>query len=361
MYRSLKEGKVVTDRLWNHPADNGEDDAEDAIGLFDEGTTAAKKKKKKNKKKAKNPNGIEEAIVVVSAVAGEKHSPIIQDPATPKQSSSSPSTFLSPPPVQTPRLLPSSPPSTLSPHSLLLQSWFTALGRNLEEKRIMSGDVLHPARNLRGKPEVVWEEVVEDGDEIVDDGGANAGSIPWASWGMKSVKATKWEDLIREETTSKQEDWHAIKGKRSTRKSSGITPAAPAGRQNEDKPKNPDKVVETPTSSPIQLIAAIKASPTKAKKTEESPIKSSAVAPYEGPISIDPKQLSSENLMSISSVLAEMEASNSPKKTKTVQRDVKPAARHWDRPTPWAVIARISKERFFSLDLGVFDGNNVKK
>jgi hypothetical protein len=358
MYRSLKEFKVITDRLWNHPADDGDDEAEDVIGLFDDGTTAAKKKKKKNKKKGKK-----DPTESAESAGGDKTIPPINDLATPKPSS--PSTLLSPPPVQTPRV-PASPPSTLSPHSLLLERWFTALQRNQDEKRIMSGDVLHPARNLRGKPEVVWEEVVEDGGDM--DGDSIDGNIPWASWGMKSVKATKWEDLIKEEAT---EPWKSgRKGRRAT-KNPKIENPLPVDRHNAESKKldiqsDVSKSNPSPNQVTVPTNSTAGSSPTKSKKIvaiDESPTKAVGVSPYilfETSLSSETRQRRSFDMWSLSSVLAEVDAANSPKSIESVQRDVKPAARHWDRPTPWAVIARISKLKFFSLDLDVFDGNNVK-
>lgn len=86
--------------------------------------------------------------------------------------------------------------------SALIDRWFGSLQRIQEEKRAMSAHVLHAAKNLRGDPEVVWkgvfyyEEAKGGADEDVN--------MPWASWGMRSVKEAKWEDLMKDEGLTKR-------------------------------------------------------------------------------------------------------------------------------------------------------------
>lgn len=301
MYRSLKEAKASTDKLWNCVKQEEDDEGEDiTLGLFDDGAATTKKKKKKKKKAKKD------AADTADTTLGDGPA-IAKEPIAPKNAS--PSSLLSHPPGQTPRTVSTAsaphPPTLL----LFLESWFTALERNLDSKRIMSGDVLHPAHDLRGRPEVVWEEVVEDGGEIDD--GDSTSNLPWASWGMKSVKATKWEDLL--------EEHNAKTGARSATRKEKCTIG---------------------TTHPPHM------STTSATREKATPLETASTPKY-----------------SPSTLIKLAPSDGSPRKSSDTVRsiEIKPAAQHWERPTPWAVIARISKEKFFSINLDVFEGNEVKK
>ncbi|PVF96155.1 hypothetical protein CPB86DRAFT_523831 [Serendipita vermifera] len=315
MYTSLEEALLMTNKVWNHLADEEEDGEEVVPGLFDDDATVAAKKKKKKKKKKKE-DATETAVAAPPGPPIQVENPVTNtDLTTPK--APSPINLTSPPPTQTPKIsfftpghgtvqIPASGKfkiSSLSPSEVpsrliraaILQSWFKALQRSQEEKRIMHGDVLHPAPSLIYKPEVVWKDVFDDGDELEDED--PAGGIPWASWGMRSVKATKWEDLTRE----------SAKGARASKDPLGNGPDGPsqAASSNQDK----DSIGIT-TEEANKVIASTDTEKSTSRKA--SPTKDKVVA--------------------------------------------KPAGRLWERPTPWSVINRIAKQKLFTIDLDAFNG-----
>jgi len=354
MYQDLQKARTTTDTLWNRMAPDDEEDGEEpTTGLFDDDITAAAKKKKKKKKKKKDAgDGVATSAEQQHAVSSES-----------KTSPATPATLSAPLPPAMTLMAPMSTPGPVggktrtgeqrpwtSPlHSFrtaLIDSWMGALRRSQEEKRIMGGDVLHPAKNLRGRPEVVWKDFADDGDvgEEEDD----VGNVPWASWGMRSVKATKWEDLIKEESTSKEKK--PPKGKGSTKQATNV-------------------VTSTTATTKPKSILAVEKPPVTTAEENKSPIILPTLTP--GPVrrSLESaiEQIWSEgaarDLIAQSQLHTGMvvcpEGDGEPSPGK-VDRQPKPAGIVWERPTPWSVVQRISKQKLFAIDMDAFDGEGAK-
>jgi hypothetical protein len=195
----------------------------------------------------------------------------------------------------------------------------------------MGGDVLHPAKNLRGRPEVVWKDVFDDEDVEGDD--EDIGSVPWASWGMRSVKATKWEDLMKEEA--------APKAKKPSKRKGGTSNATAISEKPQPVPALADK---SPTKSPA-----------KAPPVTPGPVRRSLESSIEEILS----EGAARELMAQNGVVIppEWEIELSPEKA---DRQPKPAGIVWERPTPWSMVQRISKQKLFAIDMDAFDGEGAK-
>jgi hypothetical protein len=320
MYTSLEEARITTNKVWNHLADE-EEEGEEVAGLFDDDATVAAKKKKKKKKKKKEEATDATGVAPAAPSVQIENTTANLELTTPK--APSPINLTSPPPAQTPKIsfftpghgevqIPASGKfkiSSLSPSEVpsrliraaILESWFKALQRSQEEKRIMHGDVLHPAPSLIYKPEVVWKDVYDDGDELEDED--PAGGIPWASWGMRSVKATKWEDLKREGKKGPRK----VINKKQTASQDLLNPSPPTSSNQE---KESNGVTAIPSEEADKAIQS--ADTEKSAGRRASPTKDKVVA--------------------------------------------KPAGRLWERPTAWSIINRIAKQKLFTIDLDAFSG-----
>jgi hypothetical protein len=211
----------------------------------------------------------------------------------------------------------------------------------------MGGDVLHPAKNLRGRPEVVWKDVFEDGDVEGEDD--DIGSVPWASWGMRSVKATKWEDLVKEEGASK--------GKKPSKGKSGVKQVAGSVAIATEKPQPFPAAAGTQTSPTKSPSKAPTLTPGSVRRSLESSIEeilsegsardlitqNGGIIPAEWDNGVIPAELGDMEL--------------SPGKA---DRQPKPAGIVWERPTPWSMVQRISKQKLFAIDMDAFDGEGAK-
>ncbi|KIM20285.1 hypothetical protein M408DRAFT_334047 [Serendipita vermifera MAFF 305830] len=195
----------------------------------------------------------------------------------------------------------------------------------------MAGDVLHPAKNLRGRPEVVWKDVFDDEEIGGDDDGA--GGVPWASWGMRSVKATKWEDLIKEESSSK-----------TSKKSSKQSKASPS------KPEPP------PTKSE-PIVAQLPKSPAKALTMTPGPLRRSIERTSLEQAVAELLSTPSRTYGGGAYITAEGEKEPSP----NADRQAKPAGIAWEQPSPWSMVQRISKQKLFAIDMDAFDGEGAKQ
>jgi len=199
----------------------------------------------------------------------------------------------------------------------------------------MGGDVLHPAKNLRGRPEVVWKDVFDDGDVEGDD--EDIGSVPWASWGMRSVKATKWEDLMKEEA--------APKAKKPSKWKGGAKPGA----------NGETTIAEKPPPAPPVVNKSPPKSPAKAPTLTPGPVRRSLESSIEEILSDG----AARDLMTQNGVVIppEWDIELSPEKT---DRQPKPAGIVWEQPTPWSMVQRISKQKLFAIDMDAFDGEGAK-
>ncbi|KAG8830047.1 hypothetical protein FRC17_005548 [Serendipita sp. 399] len=407
MYDSLKEARMVTDKVWNHRTLDDDDEVDETeLGLFDDDATAAAKKKKKKKKKKKEAavsaiaasgtlEGDAPVAGVSSEIGGEKVAPSIPSPvvalprdtATPK----TPASALLQTRQQTAALLP-----FVSARAALIEGWFNTLQKSQIEKRIMNGDVLHPALTLRGKPEVVWSDVTDDEGDLEEAEGDGA-SVPWASWGMRSVKTTKWGDLVKGDgearpssgtkkkpPSNKANENPPKKVKISTDPSSSITsssalplalPSAPSGLPAMVAGPSTSRLTQTPKTLPMPLgsspekiksaIKAIRDSPARILATlapEGSPKKT--LAGRKIPMEIY-ELLKSPDLKPLEDALKEAEAEvqaqggGSPSK-EDQEITLKPAASHLDRPTPWSIVQRLTKQKLFAFDLDAFNAAKRK-
>lgn len=332
MYDSLKDAQVITDRLWNYHAPNDDEDGEDVTsGLFDDDSATAKKKKKKKKKKKDTL-----ATDVVEGASTDKPStPVV--PTTPRKEPGTPKTpaLLT---VQTPQQKPALL-SSASARSVLLDRWFGTLRRNRDEQRIMGGDLIHAARNLRGRPEIVWKDFSEEDAALEDE--ADGGSIPWASWGMRSVKATKWEDLIKEENGKK---------KKTLQKDGDKAKKVVIGGETGQTPPS-TTTTSARNTSPQRLKPAIKSTKRatiSAREFEESLESIAKISPELSEL------VKSADIEEMADLMAkENEVAQSPLlEGKDIQ--LKPAASEWERPTPWSIVQRLSKQKLFAIALDAF-------
>ncbi|KAG8815258.1 hypothetical protein FRC17_000772 [Serendipita sp. 399] len=407
MHDSLKEARMLTDKVWNHRTLDDDDEVDETeLGLFDDDATAAAKKKKKKKKKKKETavsaiaasgtvEGEAPTAGVSSETGGEKLAPSVlppvvalpRDPATPK----TPASALLQTRQQITAILP-----FVSARAALIEGWFNTLQKSLIEKRIMNGDVLHPAPTLRGKPEVVWSDVTDDEGDLEEAEGDGA-SVPWASWGMRSVKTTKWGDLVKGDgearpsngtkkkpPSNKANENPPKKVTISTDPSSSITsssalpqalPSAPSGLPAMVAGPSTSRLTQTPKTLPIPLgsspekiksaIKAIRDSPARILATlapEGSPKKT--LAGRKIPMEIY-ELLKSPDLKPLEDALKEAEAEvqaqggGSPSK-ENQEITLKPAASHLDRPTPWSIVQRLTKQKLFAFDLDAFNAAKRK-
>jgi len=134
-----------------------------------------------------------------------------------------------------------------------LCQWFAALQRSLDEKRIINSDVLHPASDFCGRPEIVWmDDFGEDDDYFADDaaetGNTIFGVVPWTSWGMKRVKIMSWEELVGEEKMKHRGGMQRDQDAKHTTSAAG------------DSPNRPIAVAVDPSGAwtPLQRIAKMR-------------------------------------------------------------------------------------------------------
>jgi hypothetical protein len=398
MNKSLKDSKIVTDKLWNQVSVDNDADEDTTLGLFDEdgsGSSAKKKKKKKKKKK----DGADDAAEPISTDDKAKESeplPRLQDAKEAEISTQAKTLMLLSPPavvLPTPSPLPNekSQPSSPAAH---LRSWFTALERNLEQKRIMSADVLHPARNLRGKPEVVFKDILED--ESFGDDDDEDSAVPWASWGMKSVKTSKWEDLIKggegyqprssdpakssdlskpstvankpnvstTTTHSRQSSQSSIgkfRGALSTKTTKELVPSESPTRTYGHSVRFEEPSFGTTNSGSTPAVHSSPVKPLHAKQLSIPKMKSDPKftprlkgQDMQEPRMVDlpPELPTRDAVVALDEIHAKL--NGSPQKSAWTP---KPSAISWDRPTPWSVVQRISKSKLFAIDLGAFGPN----
>lgn len=85
----------------------------------------------------------------------------------------------------------------------LIDQWFVSLRRFQEKQGTEGSDILSSVKDLRDSPASFWRGSTyhERAKGGVDEGV----NVPWANWGMRSVKETKWEDLMKDEDLNKRD------------------------------------------------------------------------------------------------------------------------------------------------------------